>query len=204
MANRRPEYSNNVVENNSHWLFCFLFQTGALWPGPRMVRWDYGLCYAIPYTDLSLVETEYWSLIGWPCQQYWFLIGQVISADTFKVLQDSRLGVASAPGGQGVTLTVRGLRWAGIGWYGHSARLWLVQSGHLSCDWWTDNQCWPIRRSDGGQYTCALNTKTSVLSTTHSLNIEGKKSNLFVAISLFQNLKSNMWRWLDTKFHHYY
>ena len=69
----------------------------------------------------------------------WSKDGQVISADTFKVLQDSRISVSAGVGGQGVMLSVSGLR-----------------------------------LSDSGHYTCALNTKHSVLSLVHTLNIEGK------------------------------
>jgi len=67
----------------------------------------------------------------------WSKDGQVISADTFKVLQDMRMQVSADANDQGVMLTVSGLK-----------------------------------LSDSGQYVCALNTKHSVLSVVHTLNIE--------------------------------
>ena len=73
----------------------------------------------------------------------WSKDGQVISADTFKVLQDSRISVSG--GTNGVVLTLHGLR-----------------------------------LSDAGQYVCALNTKHSVLSVIHTLNIEGRRTHLLI------------------------
>ena len=40
----------------------------------------------------------------------WSKDGQVISADSFKVLQDQRISVKGEQGGQGVSLTISGLR----------------------------------------------------------------------------------------------
>merc|ERR1719284_2327499 len=40
----------------------------------------------------------------------WSKDGQVISADSFKVLQDARISVRGELGGQGVSLTISGLR----------------------------------------------------------------------------------------------
>ena len=40
----------------------------------------------------------------------WSKDGQVISADSFKVLQDQRISVRGEQGGQGVSLTIQGLR----------------------------------------------------------------------------------------------
>ena len=44
------------------------------------------------------------------CARTWSKDGQVISADSFKVLQDSRISVVGEQGGQGVSLTLTGLR----------------------------------------------------------------------------------------------
>ena len=40
----------------------------------------------------------------------WSKDGQVISADSFKVLQDERISVRGELGGQGVSLSISGLR----------------------------------------------------------------------------------------------
>ena len=47
----------------------------------------------------------------------WSKDGQVISADTFKVFQDSRISVTADSNGQGVRLSISGLRMTDGGQY---------------------------------------------------------------------------------------